>query len=73
MRLRLLLTILFAIAAPLQSAWTQNAPARNRDRGQYVGFINERDLAWRLFGAAGSPPGVRASCLVVTPHLARLR
>jgi hypothetical protein len=73
MKLRLLLAILLAIAAPLQSVSTQNAPACNRDRSQYVGFINERDLAWRLFGAAGSPPGVRASCLVVKPHLARLR
>lgn len=63
MKLRLLLAILFAFAAPSQSASTQNAPARNRDRGQYVGFINERDLAWRPFEAAGLPPGVEAKLL----------
>jgi hypothetical protein len=63
MKLRLLLTILFAVAAPLQSASTQNAPARNRDRGRYVGFINERDLAWRPLEAAGLPPGAEAKLL----------
>jgi hypothetical protein len=63
MKLRLLLAIFFAIAAPVQSASTQNAPARNRDRGQYVGFINERDLAWRPFEAAGIPPGVEVKLL----------
>ena len=63
MKLRLLLAISFAIAAPLQSASTQNAPARNRDRGQYVGFINERDLAWRPFEAEGFPTGVEVKLL----------
>jgi hypothetical protein len=63
MKLRLLLAILFAFAAPLQSASTQNAPARNRDRSQYVGFINEHDLEWRPFEVAGLSPGVEAKLL----------
>jgi hypothetical protein len=63
MKLRLLLAFFFAIAAPMQSASTQNAPARNRDRDQYVGFINERDLTWRPFEAAGIPPGVEVKLL----------
>src|SRR5262249_47632140 len=66
MKPRLLLTILFAIAAPLQSASTQNAPAsssRNRDRSQYVGFFNERDLTWRPFEAEGIPAGVEVKLL----------
>jgi len=41
----------------------RNAPARNRDRDQYAGFIDERDLAQRLFGAAGTPPGVEVRLL----------
>jgi hypothetical protein len=66
MNLRLLLSILFAIATPLQSASTQTAPtsfARNRDRGRYVGFFNERDLAWRPFEAKGVPAGVEVKPL----------
>jgi len=58
--------MLFAIAAPLQSASTQNTPARNKNRGQYVGFINERDLAWRPFEAADFLRASRPSCSVAT-------
>ncbi len=66
MKLRLLLTILFAVAAPIHSASTQYAPAsssRNRDRSQYVGFFNEKDLAWRPFEAKGVPTGIQVKLL----------
>jgi hypothetical protein len=66
MKLRLLITILFAIVAPLPSASAQNTPvssSRNRDRGKYVGFFNDRDLAWRPFEAKGFPSGVDVKLL----------
>ncbi|MGH9938939.1 MAG: DUF4437 domain-containing protein [Blastocatellia bacterium] len=66
MKPRLLLTILFAMAAPLQPASTQNAPvssSQNGDRSQYVGFFNERDLTWRPFDAKGVPSGVEVKLL----------
>ncbi len=63
---KVLLAVLFAIAAPLQSASTQPAPAsslRNKERSRYVGFFNERDLAWRPFEVEGVPPGVQIKLL----------
>jgi hypothetical protein len=66
MKTKILLAIMFAITALFQSASTQHAPAsssRNRDRDRYVGFLNERDLAWRPFEAQGVPPGVQIKLL----------
>jgi hypothetical protein len=70
MKPKILLAILFVIAAPLQSTSTQHAPAsssRNKDRGRYVGFFNERDLAWRPFEAEGVPPGIQIKLLSRDP------
>jgi hypothetical protein len=65
MNLGLFFAILFAVPAPFRSASARNASSssRNRDRGRYGGFINERDLAWRPFEVEGVPPGVQVKPL----------
>jgi Domain of unknown function (DUF4437) len=66
MKPKILLAIMFTISALSQLTSTQPGPAsssRNRDRDRYVGFLNERDLAWRPFEAEGVPPGVQVKLL----------
>src|SRR5262245_56201451 len=66
MKPKILLAIMFSLVTLFQSVLTQHTPPlsfRNRDRTQYVGFLNERDLAWRPFEAVGVPPNIQVKLL----------
>jgi uncharacterized protein DUF4437 len=66
MKPKILLAIMLTLVALFQSALTQHtlsSSSRNRERNQYVGFLNERDLAWRPFEVTGVPPNIQVKLL----------
>jgi quercetin dioxygenase-like cupin family protein len=62
--LTVIIVLFFCSALPLSFNSGAQAPApQTRDRSQYVGFFNQRELTWRPFEAKGFPPGVEVKLL----------